>query len=113
MFHFHNERNRLFTLVRCAPAAVATEQLARFALTTWSLAVARVLRRPITVEQNFRVRLRLRVAAAVLRQIPSAMLRRQGTRAARLTVARTARTLLPSQLPDRSAAHRGNSDAAS
>ncbi len=113
MFHFHNERNRLFTLVRCAPAAVATGQLARFALTTWSLAVARVLRRPIPVEQNFRVRLRLRVAAAVLRQIPSAMLRRQGTRSARLTVARTARTLLPSPLPDRSVAHRGISDAAS
>ena len=92
LFHFHNERNRLLTLLRCAPGPVAATQIARFALTTGSLALARALRRPIPDEQNFRVRLRLRVLAAVLRNVPGTVLRRQGTLAGRRAVARTAMT---------------------
>ena len=97
LFHFHNERNRLLTLLRCAPSAVAVSQFARFALTTGSLALGRALRRSIPDEQNFRVRLRLRVLAAVLWTIPGAMTHRRGTRAARRAVARTAR--IPTQAP--------------
>jgi GT2 family glycosyltransferase len=95
LFHFHNERNRLFTLLRCAPCSVAATQISRFALTTGSLALARALRRPIPDEQNFRVRLRLRVLAAALRRVPGAAVRRRGTRVTRRAVARTARTPAP------------------
>ena len=92
LFHFHNERNRLFTLLRCAPSRVAATQIARFALTTGSLALARMLRRQIPEEQNFRVRLRVRVLAAVLRQGPHTVLRRPGTRESRRAVAGRAMT---------------------
>lgn len=71
LFHFHNERNRLLTLIRCAPLPVAPAQLLRFALTTASLTVGRALRRPIPDAANFRLRLRLRVLAATLRMAPA------------------------------------------
>ena len=92
LFHFHNERNRPLTLLRCAPSRVAATQITRFTLTTGSLALAGALSRPIPDQQNFRVRLRLRVLAAVLREDPGAVTHRRGTRAARRTVARMAGT---------------------
>lgn len=77
LFHFYNERNRLLTLIRCAPVLVAPVQLVRFLLTTASLTVARLLRRQVSDAANFRLSLRLRVAAAVLRMAPGQYRRRR------------------------------------
>jgi GT2 family glycosyltransferase len=73
LFSFHNERNRLLTLTRCAPAGFALRQLARFALTTGSLAAKRALRRPLPPAPHFRVGLRLRVAGSYARLLPWAL----------------------------------------
>lgn len=99
LFHFHNERNRLLTLLRCAPASIASAQLLRFALTTGSLAAGRLLGRSIPDEQNFRVRLRLRILVAVLRLAPQTVLRRRGTRVTRRAVARFATVGPPRPVP--------------
>lgn len=77
LFHFYNERNRLLTLIRCAPAGVAPRQLLRFGLTTGSLALSGILRRAVPDEPNFDIRLRLRVLAAVLRMLPMEYRRRR------------------------------------
>jgi GT2 family glycosyltransferase len=61
-FHRWNERNRLLMLLRCAPAAVAARELARFAVLTAVLPV----RRNVPAGLNFRVPLRLRVLAEVI-----------------------------------------------
>jgi GT2 family glycosyltransferase len=74
-FHLWNERNRLWTLLRCAPRAVAWRQVARFAALTAVLP----LRRGVPDAPNFRVGLRLRVLGQVLRRVP----RPVGGRAAR------------------------------
>lgn len=63
MFAFHNERNRLWMLIRCAPARVAVRELARFPLTTASLA-AQALRRRAPAGPQFSLRLRLAVMAS-------------------------------------------------
>jgi GT2 family glycosyltransferase len=73
LFSFHNERNRLLTLTRCAPAGVALRQLARFGLTTGSLAAKRVLRRPLPPAPHFRVGLRLLVLGSYARLLPWAL----------------------------------------
>lgn len=73
LFHFSNERNRLLTLTRCAPAPVALRALARFGLTTASLAAKRLLRRPVPDARNFRVPLRLRVLLSYARLLPWAL----------------------------------------
>lgn len=70
LFHFYNERNRLLTLIRCAPPVVAPVQFARFLLTTASLTISRLLRRQVPDAANFRFGLRLRVAVDVLRMAP-------------------------------------------
>jgi GT2 family glycosyltransferase len=70
LFHFHNERNRLLTLIRCAPAAVAPGQFLRFGVTTASLMVSRLLRREVPDAPNFRPALRMRVLAAAIRMAP-------------------------------------------
>lgn len=80
-FSFHNERNRLLTLTRCAPAGVALGQLARFPVTTASLAVKRALRRPVPAAPHFRVGLRLRVLASYTRLLPWALRERRRIRA--------------------------------
>lgn len=72
-FAFHNERNRLLMLVRCAPADRVLRCWARFALTTVSLAVTRLTRRPVPAAHQFRVGLRLRVLASALRMLPWAL----------------------------------------
>lgn len=70
LFAYYTERNRLFTLLRCAPAALAIGQLGRFALTTLSLTVKRVGGREVPNHQIFNPRLRVRVLAAVLTALP-------------------------------------------
>ena len=77
-FHLWNERNRLWTLFRCAPRTVAWGQLARFAALTAVLP----LRRDTPAAPNFRVALRIRVLAQVLARLP----RPHGDRAARARV---------------------------
>jgi GT2 family glycosyltransferase len=73
LFSFHNERNRLLTLVRCAPASFALRQVVRFGVTTGSLGLTRVRRRPLPPAPHFRVGLRLRVLASLLRLLPWAV----------------------------------------
>jgi GT2 family glycosyltransferase len=73
LFAFHNERNRLLTLTRCAPSSFATRQLLRFGLTTGSLAAKRALRRPIPPVPHFRTGLRLRVLGSYARMLPWAL----------------------------------------
>lgn len=70
-FHRWNERNRLLMLVRCAPAAVAARELARFAAITALLP----LRRQVA-GANFRLGLRLRVLAEVAGRLPAALVAR-------------------------------------
>ena len=93
MFHFHNERNRLLTLLRCAPLTVAFGQLARFGITTLSLGAARSSGRRIPDDANFRLRLRIHVIGAVLHHAPESLRSRSANRAVRRAVARHARTV--------------------
>jgi len=76
-FSFHNERNRLLTLTRCAPAGVAAREVARFPLTTASLAAKRALRRPVPPAPHFRPGLRLCVLASYARLLPWALRERR------------------------------------
>jgi len=97
LFSFHNERNRLLTLTRCAPAGFALWQLARFALTTGSLATKRLLRRPLPPAPHFRVGVRLRVLGSYARLLPWALqTRRQVGRRAAVSRAEVARRWLGS-----------------
>jgi GT2 family glycosyltransferase len=73
LFSFHNERNRLLMLVRCAPAAFAVRQVLRFVVTTGSLAAKRALRREVPAAPHFRTGLRLRVLASWARMLPWAL----------------------------------------
>lgn len=82
LFSFHNERNRLLMLVRCAPAGFAVRQLLRFGVTTGSLAAKRLLRRPLPPAAHFRVWVRLRVLLSFLRLLPWALLTRRRTASA-------------------------------
>jgi GT2 family glycosyltransferase len=65
-FHRWNERNRLLTLLRCAPGGTALRELARFAAITALLP----LRRDQPDAANFHVPLRLRVLLEVLARLP-------------------------------------------
>ncbi|HVX44662.1 MAG TPA: glycosyltransferase family 2 protein [Mycobacteriales bacterium] len=85
LFAFHNERNRLLMLTRCAPAGFAARQVLRFPLTTASLAAKRRLRRPLPAGWQFETGLRLQVLASYLRLLPWALReRRRIGRAARV-----------------------------
>lgn len=68
-FHRWNERNRLLTLIRCAPAPVALRELARFKLLTLILPFRRLEERP----PNLHAGLRLRVLMDVTRGLPRAL----------------------------------------
>ncbi|GAA4422330.1 glycosyltransferase family 2 protein [Actinokineospora soli] len=65
-FHLWNERNRLWTLLRCAPRSVAWRELARFAALTLILPFRRITPKP----PNFHFPLRARVLAEVLTHLP-------------------------------------------
>jgi GT2 family glycosyltransferase len=73
LFAFHNERNRLLLLVRCAPVGLALRAWGRFLLTTASLAMRQVLTRRAAPEHNLRVALRLRVLGSAIRHLPWAL----------------------------------------
>lgn len=96
-FHRWNERNRLLTLLRCAPAGIAARELARFAAITALLP----LRAKVPDAANFRLSLRCRVLAEVVVRMPATVrARREITRrgkAGRRQVWRTwtAETTLP------------------
>ena len=73
LFSFHNERNRLLMLARCAPLPFAAGQLGRFVLTTGSLAAKHALRHPPPPAPHFRTGLRLRVLRSYARLLPWAL----------------------------------------
>jgi GT2 family glycosyltransferase len=84
-FHRWNERNRLQVLLRCAPAGVATRELARFA----GLSLVLPWRRDRPATPNFALSLRLRVLIEVASRLPATLIARHqiGRRA---TVTRSA-----------------------
>lgn len=88
-FAFHNERNRLLTLMRCAPGGTAASATARFLLTTGSLAVRRLLGRTAPDVPTFRPAVRLRVLASFLALLPWALAERRRIARASTVPART------------------------
>ena len=81
LFHRWNERNRLLMLLRCAPRAVAVNQVLRFAVLTAVLP----LRPGRPAAANFRFGLRCRVLAEVALRLPATLrTRRKITRRAAL-----------------------------
>lgn len=70
LFHRHNERNRLWCLIRNAPSTAATWGVVRFAVTTASLAARRALRQRVPDQPNLQPGLRLRVLEEVLTALP-------------------------------------------
>jgi GT2 family glycosyltransferase len=78
LFAFHNERNRLLMLARCAPLRQALSCWGRFALTTASLTIQQLLRRR-PPGHHFRPGLRLHVAASALGLLPWALRTRVGS----------------------------------
>lgn len=70
LFHRYNERNRLWTLVRNAPARTAAGAVLRFFATTVSLQLGRLTGRPIPDAPNFRAALRLGVLGETARAMP-------------------------------------------
>jgi GT2 family glycosyltransferase len=82
-FAFHNERNRLLMLVRCAPARFAAACWLRFLVTTASLTVTRLRRGSVPPAHQFRLGLRLRVFGSAIRLLPWALRTRAPRSAAR------------------------------
>ncbi|EHR59642.1 putative glycosyltransferase [Saccharomonospora cyanea NA-134] len=79
-FHRWNERNRLLTLLRCAPTTVAARQLARFTALTAVLPLRRVRRGAVPNAANFRASLRCRVLADVALRLPATLRQRAEVR---------------------------------
>ncbi|SDO89253.1 hypothetical protein SAMN04487905_10146 [Actinopolyspora xinjiangensis] len=80
-FHRWNERNRLLTLLRCAPPEIALREVSRFGAITLALPWRRLLRRKVPRAANFRVALRLRVLGELAaRLVPTLRQRRRITR---------------------------------
>jgi GT2 family glycosyltransferase len=88
LFAYYNERNRLLMLLRCAPAAFAIRQAARFCATTVSLQLRRLVGQPVPNQPTFRLSVRLRVLRGVLRLAPWALVTRREI-ARRSTIARS------------------------
>jgi GT2 family glycosyltransferase len=72
-FAFFNERNRLLTLARCAPARFAVLAAFRFLLTTASLSMRRFAGQAVHDVPTFRFAVRLRVLASYVRLLPWAL----------------------------------------
>jgi GT2 family glycosyltransferase len=85
LFAFHNERNRLLMVARCARLRWAVRAWARFCLTTASLAVRGVRRRPAAAPHNLRVGVRLDVLVSAVRLLPWALGERRRIRRFRVT----------------------------
>jgi len=77
LFHRYNERNRLWTLVRNAPASIAVGAVLRFLATTVSLQLGRLTRRSIPDAPNFRTGLRLGVLGETVRALPRLLAERR------------------------------------
>jgi GT2 family glycosyltransferase len=77
LFAYYNERNRLLTLVRCAPVRFYIAQFTRFALTTASLLVRRALRQHLEPVPAFQLGLRLRAFGGAVRLLPWAIVERR------------------------------------
>lgn len=78
-FAFYNERNRLLTVLRNAPAGVVVTVWWRYLLTTGSLAVRHLTRQRVPAAHVFSVGLRLRAFRSAARLLPWAL---RGRRAA-------------------------------
>jgi GT2 family glycosyltransferase len=88
-FAFHTERNRLLTLLRCAPAWFAGYQTFRFVVTTLSLAAKGAAGRSLPADAVFRPQTRARALASALRLAPSMLgVRRTASAAGRANVLR-------------------------
>jgi GT2 family glycosyltransferase len=70
-FAFHTERNRLLTLLRCAPWPFAALRVCRFVGTTASLGLKRALNRALPASAVFSPVVRLKALASALRLGPS------------------------------------------
>ena len=77
MFAFHNERNRLLMLLADAPLGFAASRIARFALTTASLAGKGLIGRAVPDDHVFRPDLRLRVLASLMSRLPMTLRKRR------------------------------------
>ena len=76
-FHLWNERNHLVMLLRCAPAAVAWREVARFAATTAALPLRRLRRHSVLrPASNHRAALRVRVLAEIAIRLPATLAQR-------------------------------------
>jgi GT2 family glycosyltransferase len=64
-FAYFTERNRLLVLLRCAPLGFALRQIARFVLTTCSLAARRMVGQRVPDAAVFRVTVRVRALVGV------------------------------------------------
>ncbi len=84
-FAFHNERNRLLMLARCAPIRPAIRAWARFCVTTGSLALRSLGRDHSATPQNWRVGVRLSVLRSAVRLLPWALGHRRAIRASGVT----------------------------
>ncbi|MBB3678240.1 glycosyltransferase family 2 protein [Modestobacter versicolor] len=78
-FAYHNERNRLWMLMRRAPARVALLAALRFAVTTASLTLRPVPPVNGVIPWNLRPGLRLAVARDVVRYLPRAVRSRRSS----------------------------------
>ncbi|SDK58288.1 hypothetical protein SAMN04487820_109224 [Actinopolyspora mzabensis] len=76
-FHRWNERNRLLTLLRCAPVEVALRELLRFGAITLTLPWRGLRQRRVPDAANFRVPLRLGVLAEVAARAPTTLRQRR------------------------------------
>jgi GT2 family glycosyltransferase len=72
-FHRWNERNRLLTLLRCAPLRIALAQVLRFLAITLALPVRRLRGVEVPDALNYAVGLRLLVFAEVLARLPGCL----------------------------------------
>jgi hypothetical protein len=72
-FHRWNERNRLLTLLRCAPLRIAVTQVARFLAITLLLPVRRLRGAEVPDAVNYTVGLRLFVFAEVIARLPATL----------------------------------------
>ncbi|MGH3434105.1 MAG: glycosyltransferase family 2 protein [Thermocrispum sp.] len=80
-FHLWNERNRLLMLLRCAPAAIAVRELARFIAITVLLPIRGVRSSGAAGRApNLQLRLRLRALAGVLALLPGTLRARRAVR---------------------------------
>jgi GT2 family glycosyltransferase len=87
LFAFHNERNRLLMVARCASFPSAVRVWSRFCVTTGSLAVRRLARRQEPTPQNLRVPVRIGVLVSAARLLPWALADRRRIRGTRVSEA--------------------------